>query len=172
MILLDAGLCELRTLEPADAESLARYANNERLWQNVRDYFPHPYRFEDAVSFITTESQREAPQNLGIIFEEVCIGVIGFYPMQDVYRLTADFGYWIGEPFWGKGITSAAVSVMAEYIFANTGIIRLQSSVFAFNKASMRVLAKNGFTLDCIARNGAIKNGVIVDEYRFCKLKP
>jgi ribosomal-protein-alanine N-acetyltransferase len=171
MISLDAGLCELRTLQPADAETMARYANNEGIWQNVRDYFPHPYRLEDAQTFIATEVLREAPQNLGIIYQETCIGVIGFYPMQDVYRLTADFGYWIGEPFWGKGITSAAISIMVEYIFANTGIIRLQSSVFAFNEASMRVLTKNGFTLDCISRKGAIKNGVIIYEYRFSRLK-
>jgi len=171
MISLDAGLCELRTLQPRDAEPMAQYANNERIWQNVRDYFPHPYRIEDAVSFIATECNRETQQNLGVIYEDACIGVIGFYPMQDVYRLTADFGYWIGEPFWGKGIISAAISVMAEYIFNHTGIIRLQSSVFDFNKASMRVLAKNGFTLDCIARKGAIKNGEIVDEYRFSRLK-
>lgn len=171
MISLDAGLCELRTLQPADADSMARYANNERIWQNVRDYFPHPYRLEDAVSFIAMESQREVPQNLGIIYNEACIGVIGFYPMQDVYRLTADFGYWMGEPFWGKGIASAAVSVMASYIFGHSDIVRLQSSVFAFNKASMRVLAKNGFILECIAKKGAIKNGVIVDEYRFSRLK-
>lgn len=171
MISINAGPCLLRTLQSSDAESMARYANNERIWHNVRDYFPHPYRLEDAISFIATESQRDVPQNLGIIYEEACIGVIGFYPMQDVYRLCADFGYWIGEPFWGKGIVSAAVGVMVNYIFNHTPIIRLQSSVFDFNKASMQVLIKNDFTLDGIAKKGVIKNEVILDEYRFSRVK-
>jgi RimJ/RimL family protein N-acetyltransferase len=150
---------------------MAKHAANENIWRNVRDYFPNPYRMEDAASFIAMETGREVAQNLGIIYEGHCIGVIGFYPLQDVYRLTADFGYWIGEPFWGRGIVSAAVAAMVDYVFTQTDIIRLQSSVFDFNEASKIVLLKNGFTLDCIARKGAIKNGVIIDEYRLSKLK-
>lgn len=171
MIVINTGRCQLRTLSEADAVSMALYANNINIWQNVRDYFPHPYHLEDAVSFVAAEGQKELPNNLGIIYEETCIGVIGYYPMQDVYRLTADFGYWIGEPFWGKGIVSAAIPAMVDYIFQHTDIVRLQSSVFAFNQASMRVLLKNGFTLDCVAKNAAIKNGVLIDEYRFSRLR-
>lgn len=171
MILIEAGPCQLRTLQPSDAAPMAEHAANENIWRNVRDYFPNPYRIEDAASFIAMETGRDVPQNLGIICEEKCIGVIGFYPMQDVYRLTADFGYWIGEPFWGRGIVSAAVAAMVDYVFKQTDIIRLQSSVFAFNEASKKVLLKNGFTLDCVAKRGAIKNGVIIDEFRFSKLK-
>ena len=172
MVKLNAGVCILRTLEPADAASMALHANDSRIWNNVRDYFPQPYTLDDAVAFIEQESAKTHPNNLGIIYEGQCIGVIGFYPMQDVYRLTADFGYWIGADFWGKGIVSAAVPATRDYIFSTFDTVRLQSSVFAFNKASMRVLEKCGFTLDCVARYGVVKNGQLVDEYRYSCLRP
>ena len=172
MIKLDAGICLLRTLETGDAVSMAANAGDIRIWNNVRDYFPHPYRLEDAEAFIAEASAQALPHNLGIIYENQCIGVIGFYPMQDVYRLTADFGYWIGADFWGRGIVTAAVPVMRDYIFSHFNIVRLQSSVFAYNKASMRVLEKCGFTLDCVAKFGVVKNGQLVDEYRYSCLKP
>lgn len=172
MIKLDVGICQLRNLMIQDAPSMARYADNPNIWNTVRDYFPHPYSLPDAESFILEANKKSPPNNLGIIYQNECVGVIGFYPMQDVYRHCADFGYWLAEPYWGKGIMSAAATAMVEYIFSNFEIIRLQSSVFAFNSASKRVLEKAGFRLENIAIKGAIKNGQLVDEYRYIQLKP
>lgn len=172
MIKLEAGASELRPLQPEDAESIARYANNRNIWKNVRDYFPYPYQLSDAISFITSEGNKNPPNNLGIIYNQECIGVIGYYRLQDVYHLTADFGYWLAEPFWGQGIMSAVVPVMIEYIFSGSDIVRLQSSVFSYNRPSMKVLEKNGFALDCIAWKAVFKDGMLIDEYRYSLLKP
>jgi len=38
----------VRDLEPRDAASLARYADNRNIWLNLRDRFPHPYHLADA----------------------------------------------------------------------------------------------------------------------------
>jgi len=171
MINIDCGICHLRNLLPLDASSMVRYANNPNIWNNVRDYFPQPYQLQDANNFILEASKKNPPNNLAIIYQNECVGVIGFYPMQDVYRLCADFGYWLAEPYWGKGIMSAAAHAMIAYIFSNFETVRLQSSVFAFNSASMRVLEKAGFELEYIAKQGAIKNGQLVDEYRYVLLK-
>jgi RimJ/RimL family protein N-acetyltransferase len=172
MVNIDAGICQLRNLMPQDAESMARYANNKNIWNNVRDYFPKPYLLQDAEAFIHEAGKQQPPNNLAIVYQNECVGVIGFYPMRDVYRLCADFGYWLGEPFWGKGIMSAAAPAMIDYIFSNFDIVRLQSSVFDFNAASMRVLEKAGFVLENIAIKGAVKNGRLIDEHRFFLLKP
>lgn len=42
----------LRSLTPADAVPLARLADNKKIWDNLRDYFPFPYRESDARAFI------------------------------------------------------------------------------------------------------------------------
>jgi RimJ/RimL family protein N-acetyltransferase len=172
MINIDAGICSLRNLMPQDATSVARYANNVNIWNNVRDYFPHPYRLQDAETFIADAAKHQPATNLAIVYEQECVGIIGFYPMRDVYRLCADFGYWLAEPCWGKGIMSAAVPAFIDYLFSNFETVRLQSSVFAYNASSMRVLEKAGFVLENIAKKGVIKNGMLIDEYRYFLLKP
>jgi ribosomal-protein-alanine N-acetyltransferase len=43
----------LRDWRSEDAPGLARYADNYKIWANLRDAFPRPYRLEDARAFIT-----------------------------------------------------------------------------------------------------------------------
>jgi len=88
-----------------------------------------------------------------------------------VFRLSAEMGYFIGEPFWGRGIASKGIKLMIDYIFNNFNIIRIEAGVFDFNKPSMRVLEKNDFHLESIKRNAVIKNGKIIDDYIWVKLK-
>ncbi|MCU0334760.1 MAG: GNAT family N-acetyltransferase [Chitinophagaceae bacterium] len=172
MFPLDAGICQLRPLHSMDAVPMTQLAHNRAIWDHVRDYFPHPYQLEHATQFIEMVNAQQPPQNLAIEYQRQFAGVVGFFPLQDVYHQTADFGYWLGEPFWGKGIATAAVAAMVPYIFEHFGIVRLQSGVFHFNPASMRVLEKNGFQLDCIARCAVTKNGRIGHEHRYSLLKP
>ena len=42
------------------------------------------------------------------------IGGIGFHPQADVHRLTAEIGYWLGEPFWGRGIATQALRELSD----------------------------------------------------------
>jgi RimJ/RimL family protein N-acetyltransferase len=60
---------------------------------------------------------------------------------------------------------------MTAYTFLNFDIIRIEAGVFDFNKPSMRVLEKNGFELESIKKNAVIKNGKIISDYIWVKLK-
>ena len=93
----------LRELNFDDCESLAKYANSINVWNNVRDYFPHPYTINDAKNFINTVKSRANIQDFAITVNDEVVGVIGFIPCTDVERLSAEVGYWIGENFWNKG---------------------------------------------------------------------
>jgi ribosomal-protein-alanine N-acetyltransferase len=44
--------CTIRDYRASDAESLAKHANNRRVWLGLRDAFPHPYTIEDANNFL------------------------------------------------------------------------------------------------------------------------
>jgi ribosomal-protein-alanine N-acetyltransferase len=88
-----------------------------------------------------------------------------------VFKLGAEIGYFIGEPFWGNGIASKALQLMTGYAFDAFDIIRIEAGVFAFNKASMRVLEKNNFHLESITKDAVLKNGKIIDDYIWIKLK-
>lgn len=58
-----------------------------------------------------------------------------------------------------------------DYVFRETGIIRLFASVYEYNPASMKVLEKVGFTRQAILRDAAIKNGRVIDMYYYDLIK-
>ncbi|NDW18502.1 N-acetyltransferase [Dysgonomonas sp. 216] len=161
----------IRPWQMSDIESLARNANNINIWNNVRDYFPHPYDEEDAKSFIKMASGKNPIQDFSIEVNGKAVGGIGYIPGFDVERINAEIGYWLGEEYWNKGIMGNAIKDMVDYIFENTDIIRLFASVFDFNLASMQVLQKNGFRKLTIFKNAAIKNNKVIDLYYYELLK-
>jgi len=81
--------------------------------------------------------------------------------------LTAEIGYWIGEPYWSKGIATKAVRLITKYGFNKLELVRIYTGVFDYNKASQRVLEKAGFKLECIFEKSIFKNNQIYDEYRY-----
>ncbi len=161
----------LRPLQEGDAPSIAKYANNINIWNNVRDFFPHPYSEDDAETFINMVLQKKSIEELAIVIEDEVAGVAGIVPGRDVERISAEVGYWLGEEFWNKGIMTSVVKDIVEYVFENTGIIRLFAPVFEYNHPSMRVLEKAGFNKLTILKNAAIKNNRIIDMHYFQILK-
>jgi [ribosomal protein S5]-alanine N-acetyltransferase len=162
---------QLRRLHESDNIALANLANNKKIWNNVRDAMPHPYRESDANFFINLV-KKENPNNiLAIELEGVFCGMIGLHPQKDVYRLSAELGYWIGEPFWGKGIATAAVQMMLIHGFETLKLNRIYASIFEHNLASMRVLEKCGFEKEGISRQAIVKNNMVLDEHRFAICK-
>lgn len=91
-------------------------------------------------------------------------GSIGLFLGSDVYRRSAELGYWLGEPFWGRGIMTAAVETMCREGFAAWDIVRIHAEAFARNAASRRVLEKAGFALEGTLRRSVYKNGEMLDS--------
>lgn len=162
---------ELRALNMADVAPMAILANNKKIWDNVRDYMPYPYSEENAREFIEMVSEEEKPYTFAISYKGRLAGVIGLTPQEDVYRINAEVGYWIGEPFWGKGIATKAVEMISKYGFEQMGFQRIFAGVFEYNAGSMRVLEKNGYVKEGIFKKSLIKNEQIWDEHRYAILK-
>jgi [ribosomal protein S5]-alanine N-acetyltransferase len=111
--------CWIRSWEPDDKLDLARNANNRKIWLNLTDMFPHPYTEIDAEIWIQAANEPTLNTHLAIEFEGIAVGGIGIIADDGVCCKTGDFGYWIGEPFWGKGIATAAAQAMVDYAFLN-----------------------------------------------------
>ena len=90
----------------------------------------------------------------------------------DVYRKSAEIGYWIGEPYWGKGIATEAAKLITAYGFEQLELLKIFSAVFDFNKASQRVLEKAGYKLEAIIEKAICKNHKLCDEYRYGCINP
>jgi RimJ/RimL family protein N-acetyltransferase len=171
MIRLTDGVVTLRPFRPEDKERLAELANNEKVAVNLRDGFPHPYTLADAEKFLEIAISKKPMQMFAIEFEGEYVGNIGVHLKSDVYRSGAEIGYFLGEPYWNKGIMSRAVNLVCDYGFRELNIIRIDTGVFEFNPTSMRVLEKCGFVKEAVFRKSVTKKGKIWDEVRYARIK-
>lgn len=161
----------IRPWEEQDAEALARYANNRKIWLNLRDGFPHPYTLEHARAFLLRMRGQNPPTFFAIATPEGAVGGIGVSLNQDVHRLTAELGYWLAEPYWGRGIMSEAVASFSDFAFERFGLVRIYAEPYATNPASGRVLEKAGFILEGRMRCSVLKDQQILDQLLYAKVR-
>jgi ribosomal-protein-alanine N-acetyltransferase len=91
--------CTIRPWRLDDAESLAKHANNRKVWLGVRDLFPHPDTIDDAHEFLQKKISEQSATISCLEIDGAAVGGIGIHPGQDVHRHTATLGYWLGEEF-------------------------------------------------------------------------
>ena len=161
----------LRDWNERDIPSLVRYADNPRIAAMMRDAFPSPYTEEDACRFIAMAVAPSENLFLAIDVDGEAAGGIGIHPLSDVHRKTAEIGYWLAEPYWGRGIVSDAVGALVQKAFASYDIIRIEAGIFSGNRASMRVLEKKGFVREAVHHNAITKNGVVMDEVVYVRFR-
>lgn len=158
---------KLRTFSEEDANNLVRLCNNINIWRNVRDAFPHPYTISDARSFIQTATSKTPLEIFAITKKDELVGSIGIHPQEDVYRFSAEIGYWIGEPFWGQEIATTALRLIIEYGLETLGMIKLYAGCFSFNAPSQKVLLNAGFKKEAVLKKAVFKNNAFWDEIRY-----
>ena len=140
------------------------YANNPNVARQLRDRFPHPYTAADARQFIQSVAPARPTTSFAIVVGEEAVGGTGFAPGADVERYSAEVGYWLAEPFWGRGIACEAVRLLSAYAFDTCNMLRLFALPFADNVRSIRVLEKAGYTCEATLRASSVKDGVVRDQ--------
>ena len=133
--------CTIRPWRLDDADSLARHANNRKVWIALRDLFPHPYTIEDAHTFLKSVISSEPVTLFCVEANEAAVGGIGIRIGADVHRQTAELGYWLSQKFWGRGIITEAVAAFTDFCFEEFQLRRIYAEPFANNPASARVSA-------------------------------
>jgi len=162
----------LYPLQKSDAFRLAELFNNKHILDNLRDHIPYPYTENDALDFFDHIDGNPSEKVCAVFFEGELCGMVSLSLQKDVYRHSAEIGYWLGEPFWGKGIATEVVAMMTYYGFEKMQLKRIYAIVFENNKASMRVLEKNGYQKEGVLVKAILKNGELMDEHRYYKLSP
>jgi RimJ/RimL family protein N-acetyltransferase len=129
----------LRELMDSDVPELVRLAGD---WDIARmtARIPFPYSEALAREWMTTLSAGEFVR--AVTFQGALVGAIGFVPNDDG---SAEIGYWIGKPWWGRGFASEAGAALVRYCFTTAGFKRLTCCHFEDNHASARVIRKLGF---------------------------
>jgi RimJ/RimL family protein N-acetyltransferase len=157
----------LRDWRRDDAPSIAKHANNRKIWLGLRDGFPHPYDHKHAETFIERAMQSVPATLFAIATHSEAIGSIGLMIGTDVHRFTAELGYWLAEPFWGRGIMTRAVQCVTTYAIEALGLHRVYAEPYTHNVASAKVLEKAGFVCEGILQSSAFKDGTICDQFLY-----
>ena len=164
MIELKLSTCVVRSYREADADSIAPLANNREIWINLRDAFPHPYTLDHARAFIRDAIEALPQTRMAIVVDGAAVGGIGFTLHPDVERVSAEIGYWLGEPFWGRGIVTDAVKAVTAHAIRTHHLTRVFALPYEWNHASCRVLEKAGYVREARMRRSAIKDGRVIDQ--------
>jgi ribosomal-protein-alanine N-acetyltransferase len=161
----------VRPWRRGDAELLVRHANNRNVWINLRDTFPHPYTKADAEQWLGWATTQRPQTHFAIAVNHEAVGGIGYALQADVLRRSAEVGFWLGEPFWGRGIATAALRAVSAHAFATHDVCRLFGYVFEWNAASMRVLEKAGYAREACLRRAVVKDGRTIDQYVYAMIR-
>ena len=156
--------CVLRPWTPVDKASLIANANNRNVWRNLADVFPHPYTEADADAWFRVAGSPDRSIKLAIELDGIAIGGIGARAGEGIFVRSAHFGYWLGEPYWGRGLATAAGRALLEHLKADGRFVRLEAPVFEWNPSSMRVLEKLGFERVAVLRKSVSKDGQLIDS--------
>ncbi len=171
-MLIQLEKCDVRSWCEADADSLPFHANNRKVWLNLRDGFPHPYTRNDAQAFIKMAREQNPETLFAIAVNGQAVGGIGFGLHTDVERVSAEIGYWLGETFWNRGITTEALRAVTRYAVQEHELTRVYAVPYEWNHASFRVLEKAGYVFEGRMRRSVVKDGKIIDQLLYAYVVP
>ena len=161
----------VRPWRSGDESDLVRHADNPAVARNLKDRFPSPYTRNDAREWISLCLKQTPATNFAITWNDAPAGGIGLTPGTDIFRRSAELGYWLGEPFWGRGVATAAVRAVTTWAFASLDLARIHAGVLEWNPASRRVLEKAGYVLEARLRRHVTKEGRTMDEFLYAKVR-
>jgi RimJ/RimL family protein N-acetyltransferase len=154
----------LRAYTLADALPLHRLVSVREIALNTLR-IPHPYPVEEAVRWISShvENQDKDDHVFAVVARDVdeLVGTVGLHLKAD--NDSAEIGYWIGVPYWGRGFATEAAAAVLRHGFANFPVNRIYAMHFGRNPASGRVLQKIGMRHEGTLRQHIKKWGEYVD---------
>jgi [ribosomal protein S5]-alanine N-acetyltransferase len=143
---LAAGDLVLRPLRAEDAGSIAQWAGDKRIADTTAN-IPHPYPPELAQQWILETQDKWASGTdacFAITLAETA-ELVGAISLMDIADGEAELGYWVGAPWWGRGIASRAAELLIEFAGKELQLARLHARCLARNPASSKVLLRSGF---------------------------
>lgn len=159
----------------ADKAALVKYLNDEDIYKHTLR-IPHPYTQKDADDFLNQcrEMRKQYGRNLSWMVRRnngEVIGGIGFHLNYGIDSHRDELYYWMAKPYWGHGIMTKALKRFCEYGFSYVGLIRIEAIVFENNKASERILEKNGFKHEGVMKKIYEKKGHYIDGRMYALVK-
>lgn len=167
-----AGEVTLRPWRRSDAAAFLRLADDREIWLNLRERFPHPLTLPAAELWVADHVEARPPlTSFAVLAAGEVAGGVTLRRREDPHSICADLAFWVGRPFWGRGIATAAVLAATSHAFDSLGLERVQAFVYDWNAASSHVLEKAGFALEGRLRRYVRKDGRSGDALLYARLR-
>ena len=169
---LASDLVRMRPLGIADIPHIQRLAAAEEIANNT--YVPHPYPPGAAEEFVgkARDQWRHDEAYVFAIIEKASdcfVGCMGIHPLPAHHR--AEVGYWIGVPYWGRGLATAALRLIIQFGFEKLQLNRIAAGHFPHNPASGRVMQKAKMRYEGLLRGALFHHDEYKDEARYAILR-
>ena len=164
-VLRGAGV-ELRELRPSDAPSLYALLTSEEVARYITPPPTSVGGFERFVEY----ARRRRSQGEFACFAVVPEGLdtaIGIFQVRalDAGVSTAEWGFALGSPFWGRGLFMEGARLVMEFAFEQMGVNRLEARAMAANERANGALRKVGARKEAVLRQSMMKSGYLYDEH-------
>jgi RimJ/RimL family protein N-acetyltransferase len=159
---LTTARLRLRPIRRSDAPRVQALCSNWNVARMLsRVPYPNPLAAVEAwIDAQATAWEDGSAYTFAIEHQDALIGVVGVERRDDGgYGI----GYWLGEPWWGRGLMTEAVGRVVDFARAELGFERLRSDYFADNPASRRIQEKCGFRITGRGRLNSQSRGCEVD---------
>ena len=154
-MILETTRLIMRPWDVADANDLYEYARDEKVgpicgWQAHKSVDESKEIIRNILS---------KPESFAIVLKEqdIVIGSIGLMIGKDANIEIADdegeIGFWLGVPFWGRGLMPEAINELANYAFNRLKLKKLWAGYFEGNDKSLKVQEKCGFIYNRVIEN-------------------
>jgi len=155
----------LRPWRETDADDLYQYAKDERVGP-IAGWPPHK-SVEESAEVIRTVFSQKWVFAVTLKEDDIIIGCVGLiigansnFPISEE---EGEISYWLGVPFWGKGLIPEAIQETVRYGFEDLNLINIWCGYFDGNEKSKRAQEKCGFRHHHTEEN---KNTPFIDELR------
>ncbi len=155
----------LRPFNLSDASRVQKLAGDKRIADTTL-FIPHPYPDCAAEEWIASHKNlcienKEIVWAVTLKSNDELIGAISIHPRPEFNK--AEFGYWIGVPFWNNGFASEALKEILRFGFVELKLNKMFAHHFMTNPASGKVMLKNGLKEEGYLREDIIKNDQYID---------
>lgn len=163
----------LRPFAEADLPALVQLAGSYQVARNTL-HIPHPYTEEDAQFWLSITQQHRAQGTAHQFALELrdtgeFIGGSGLLPELRHHR--AEAGYWLGAPYWGRGLATEALGALLRFGFEQLELNKIFATHHAENLASGRVMEKCGLTLEGRLPQHVWRDGQYLDLWQYGLLR-
>ncbi|WP_347861816.1 GNAT family N-acetyltransferase [Salimicrobium sp. PL1-032A] len=158
----------LRPYTIKDAAEVSALADDKEIAD--RTFVPHPYTVEDAKAWISTHAEG--------------IEKGSFYPLAMIDKKSkeltgtmtlrvngkhrnGELAYWVGQPFWGKGLASEAAQRITDFAFDDLGLERIWGRALSDNEPSQKVMKNVGLLYEGVMRHEVLHDGEFKDTYMY-----